>query len=74
MSVAEQDPVYGSGKACDVLLVAEKIAGAIAAPCRHGIGELRVRPSLGISIFPKDGATAFDSTKSADAAAMCEAK
>jgi diguanylate cyclase (GGDEF)-like protein len=61
------------GEVDDVILVADKIARAIAAPCRLSIGELSIRPSIGISIFPKDGATAFDLIKSADAA-MYEAK
>ncbi|MBK8579618.1 MAG: GGDEF domain-containing protein [Candidatus Accumulibacter sp.] len=61
------------GEVGDVTLVAEKIARAISAPCRLGIGEFRIRPSIGISIFPKDGATAFELIKRADAA-MYEAK
>ena len=61
------------GEVDDVTLVAEKIARAIAAPCRLDIGEFRIRPSIGISIFPKDGATAFELIKRADAA-MYEAK
>lgn len=61
------------GEVGDVTHVAEKIARAIAAPCRLGIGEFRITPSIGISIFPKDGATAFELIKRADAA-MYEAK
>ncbi|MBK8117264.1 MAG: GGDEF domain-containing protein [Candidatus Accumulibacter sp.] len=65
--------LVASGEVGDVTHVAEKIARAIAAPCRLGIGEFRITPSIGISIFPKDGATAFELIKRADAA-MYEAK
>lgn len=57
----------------DARTIAEKIIKAIQAPCKVSVGELTISPSIGISIFPKDGTTAEALSKSADAA-MYEAK
>lgn len=61
------------GDVPDVISIAEKITHAIQAPCRLSIGELNIKLSIGISIFPKDGMTGLDLIKSADKA-MYEAK
>ncbi|MDD5494850.1 MAG: diguanylate cyclase [Dehalococcoidia bacterium] len=61
------------GNVHDVIFIAEKIANAIQLPCQLSIGELIIRPSIGISFFPKDGITVLDLVKSADQA-MYEAK
>lgn len=57
----------------DIMLLVEKIANAIQEPCQLSIGELIIKPSIGISIYPKDGTTGTDLVKSADKA-MYEAK
>ena len=57
----------------DARTIAEKIIKAIQVPCKVRVGELTISPSIGISIFPKDGTTAEALSKSADAA-MYEAK
>lgn len=54
-------------------IIAEKIIKAVQMPCKLRIGELIVTPSIGISIFPKDGTTAEALKQSADAA-MYQAK
>ena len=56
----------------NIAMVAEKIIKAIQAPCDikvrgHGIS-LSVRSSIGIAVFPKDGASADELIKSADRA------
>ncbi|CAA9891563.1 Diguanylate cyclase (Modular protein) [Candidatus Methylobacter favarea] len=61
------------GDVRDINFIAEKIANAIQVPCQLSTGELIIKPSIGISIFPKDGITGFDLVKSADQA-MYEAK
>ena len=57
----------------DAAIIAEKIIKAIQVPCQVSIGELILNPSIGISIFPRDGTTAEALTKSADTA-MYQAK
>ena len=57
----------------DARIIAEKIIKAVQMPCKLRIGELIVTPSIGISIFPKDGTTAEALKQSADAA-MYQAK
>lgn len=57
----------------DATIIAEKIIKAIQVPCKVSVGELIINPSIGISIFPKDGTTAEALTKSADTA-MYQAK
>lgn len=57
----------------DATIIAEKIIKAIQVPCQLSIGELIVNPSIGISIFPRDGTTAQALTKIADTA-MYQAK
>ena len=58
-------------KPADAAVVATKIIRSLSAPCEVApeLGrELRVRPSIGIAIFPKDGATASELIRSADRA------
>lgn len=57
----------------DARIIAEKIIKAVQMPCKLRIGDLIVTPSIGISIFPKDGTTAEALKQSADAA-MYQAK
>ena len=52
----------------DAAIVAKKIIKAVQEPCDVSVGHLTVNTSIGISIFPKDGATAEALIKSADAA------
>lgn len=54
-------------------LVVQKIANAIQLPVHLRIGELIVKASIGIAIFPKDGTSASALIKSADTA-MYKAK
>lgn len=54
-------------------LVAQKIADAIQRPCKLSVGELIIKTSIGIAIFPRDGTTVSDLIKSADTA-MYKAK
>lgn len=61
------------GGSDDVMAVAEKIVNSVQAPCLVSIGQLIVKPSIGISIFPKNGMTGLDLIKNADRA-MYEAK
>lgn len=49
-------------------LIVQKIANAIQLPYRLGIGELIVKPSIGVAIFPRDGTSASALIKSADTA------
>jgi diguanylate cyclase (GGDEF)-like protein len=46
----------------DIAMIAAKILGAIKAPCELRVGDgivnLRLEASIGISVFPKDGASA----------------
>ncbi|QPK63206.1 GGDEF domain-containing protein [Methylomonas sp. LL1] len=57
----------------DTIPLAEKILNSIQEPCQFSIGELIIKLSIGISIYPKDGTTGPDLIKSADKA-MYEAK
>jgi diguanylate cyclase (GGDEF)-like protein len=56
----------------DIMLIAEKIITAIQEPCDIRIRDLvispSISPSIGISIFPKDGTTADALIKSSDKA------
>ena len=56
----------------DITRIAVKILKAIQAPCNVSVGDVIVNPcleaSIGISIFPRDGATAQALIKSADEA------
>ena len=53
--------------------IAEKLVKALRKPVRVSVGELTIHPSIGISLFPKDGADAGSLVKCADKA-MYEAK
>jgi diguanylate cyclase (GGDEF)-like protein len=61
----------------DIAMIAAKILKAIQAPCDVRVRDLIINPtleaSIGISVFPKDGATAAALIKRADEA-MYEAK
>ena len=56
----------------DIAMIAEKILKAIQAPCNLNVRDIVVNPdldaSIGISVFPTDGATADALIKSADEA------
>jgi diguanylate cyclase (GGDEF)-like protein len=56
----------------NIALIAEKILKAIQAPCKVRVRDLDISPcvkaSIGISLFPKDGATAKTLVESADKA------
>lgn len=64
-------------RAEDVAMVAAKLLDTIQAPCDVRVGgvvaQLSVKASIGISVFPKDGATAEQLIEGADQA-MYEAK
>jgi diguanylate cyclase (GGDEF)-like protein len=55
-----------------IAMIAAKVLAAIQAPCevsgRHGPVNLLVDGSIGISMFPKDGASAADLIRRADQA------
>lgn len=53
--------------------IAEKILTAIQKPCALSVGDVVVKSSIGISIFPKDASSASDLIASADKA-MYQAK
>ena len=57
----------------DAALVAQKIADEIQRPFALGVGELIIKPSIGVAIFPRDGTTVGALVKSADTA-MYKAK
>ena len=57
----------------EIEAIAEKIVNAIQVPCQLSVGELVIKPSIGIAIFPQDGAVGLELLKSADRA-MYEAK
>ena len=57
-----------AGSPDDVVQVAEKILGALAAEVDIGGHSLRATPSIGISIFPDDAVEAFALMKNADTA------
>jgi diguanylate cyclase (GGDEF)-like protein len=52
----------------DASIIAQKIINAVEVPCLVRVGELTISPSIGISIYPKDGHTAEALTQSADTA------
>ena len=52
----------------DISIVAEKIIGTISQPCFLDGEELSVSPSIGISIFPRDGLDLEELIRNADAA------
>ena len=52
----------------DAEVIASKILEALAAPIMLSQGEYRATVSVGISLFPRDGATAEDLTRHADIA------
>ena len=56
-----------------VLQIAEKIVAAIQEPCALSVGDVVVKSSIGISIFPKDGSSASELIENADKA-MYQAK
>jgi len=55
------------------MLVARKVADAVQCPLRLSVGELTIKPSIGVAIFPRDGTTVAAPVKSADTA-MYKAK
>lgn len=57
----------------DAVLVVQKIVNAFQLPVDLPVGELTVKPSIGIAIFPRDGASVSALIKSADTA-MYQAK
>jgi diguanylate cyclase (GGDEF)-like protein len=57
----------------DITLIAEKIMKAIQVPLDISGRDIAIKPSIGISIFPKDGITADTLVKNADKA-MYQAK
>ena len=57
----------------DTAVVAQKIADAVQLPFQLSIGELTIKPSIGIAIFPRDGTSLSALMKSADTA-MYKAK
>jgi diguanylate cyclase (GGDEF)-like protein len=58
----------GQRSAADSTVVAEKILGALADPVAAGGRKFEIGASIGISIFPRDGANAEQLLKHADAA------
>lgn len=62
----------GISDAANITKIAQKIVQAVQAPCdirlREGTLSARVKASIGISTFPKDGATAEELISSADRA------
>jgi diguanylate cyclase (GGDEF)-like protein len=58
----------GQRSAEDSTVVAEKILGALAEPVAAGGRRFEIGASIGISIFPRDGANAEQLLKHADAA------
>ena len=52
----------------DAAIIAKKIIKAVQMPCDVSVGELKVDTSIGISIYPRDGATVEALIMSADAA------
>lgn len=51
-----------------VLKIAEKIAASIQKPCALSVGDVVVKSSIGISLYPKDGTSAADLIENADKA------
>ncbi len=54
-------------------LYGHEVGDAVQVPCKVRVGERLVTPSIGLSIFPKEGTTAQALTQSADTA-MYQAK
>ncbi len=52
----------------DAEIIARKILDALAAPIQLSQGEFRATASIGISLYPRDGASAEDLTRHADIA------
>ena len=56
----------------DIAMIAEKIIKMIQVPCNFSVRDLKISPSIGacigISIFPKNGTTAYTLVKCADEA------
>ncbi len=52
----------------DAPAIAQKITETIQSPCQLSIGALKTSASIGIAIYPQDGATVSALIKSADAA------
>ncbi|MDA0234985.1 MAG: EAL domain-containing protein, partial [Proteobacteria bacterium] len=52
----------------DAEVIARKVLDALATPVRLSQGEFRATVSVGIALFPRDGTTAEDLTRHADAA------
>ncbi len=52
----------------DAEVIARKVLEALATPVRLSQGEFRATVSVGIALFPRDGTTAEDLTRHADAA------
>ncbi|MBL8489601.1 MAG: EAL domain-containing protein, partial [Rhodocyclaceae bacterium] len=52
----------------DVVLIAEKIVAALAPPVQIDGHDLRITPSVGVSLYPDDGADPYDLMKNADTA------
>lgn len=52
----------------DAALVAGKIVDTVSQPCQIGGRELRVSPSIGISVFPDDGQNMDELLRNADTA------
>jgi diguanylate cyclase (GGDEF)-like protein len=56
----------------DIAMIAEKIIKTIQMPCNVNVRDLKISPSIGacigISIFPKNGTTAYTLVKCADEA------
>lgn len=57
----------------DIIQIAEKILRAIQVPCQLDVGEIIIKTSIGISVYPKNGNTVLALVNSADKA-MYEAK
>ena len=52
----------------DIVLIAEKVIGALAPAVKIDGHELRITPSVGISVYPDDGADPYALMKNADTA------
>ena len=57
----------------DAALIAQKIADTVQLPLQLSTGELVIKSSIGIAVYPRDGTTMGDLMKSADTA-MYKAK
>jgi diguanylate cyclase (GGDEF)-like protein/PAS domain S-box-containing protein len=63
----------GAADDAEVREVAHKLLAAVAAPAPIEGRQIRVTPSIGVALFPRDGTTAQELIKNADAA-MYQAK